>query len=100
MQCINNDPFEGEHLYLRGRSLLENGSQQKYIADSQAVSLTALAPCMRQITTPSTSQVIVTWGLIIHYLINIVDSETRLFENIMYYSCDAKNVRFHGLEYS
>ena len=70
---------KGEHLYLRGRRELENGSQQKYIADSQAVSLTALAPCMRHITTPSTSlMVIITWGLISHYLANIVDSETRL----------------------
>ena len=49
------------------------------MADSQAVSLTALAPCMRHITTPSTSlMVIITWGLISHYLANIVDSETRL----------------------
>ena len=70
---------KGEHLYLRGRRELENGSQQKYMADSQAVSLTALAPCMRHITTPSTSlMVIITWGLISHYLANIVDSETRL----------------------
>lgn len=68
--------YRPEHLFsskhLRGRRELEKGSQQKYIADSQLVSLAALAPCMRQITAASTClMVIVTRGLISHYLANI-----------------------------
>ena len=58
--------------YLRGRRELEKGSQQKYIADSQLVSLAPLAPCMRQITATSTGlMVIITPDLISHYLANI-----------------------------
>ena len=57
---------------------MEYGSQQKYIADSQAVSLAALAPCMRHITTANTRLMVITRGSISHYLANIVISETHL----------------------
>lgn len=68
--------YRPEHLFsskhLRGRRELEKGSQQKYIADSQLVSLAPLAPCMRQITATSTGlMVIITPDLISHYLASI-----------------------------
>ena len=42
------------------------------------MSLAALAPCMRLITTITTRLMVITRGSISHYLANIVISETHL----------------------